>query len=78
MMVRYEWRDPRLTYEELQWRQKQLLTLPLLEAEDWGQKLIWVPTIYVVNDKRSTKAKMPRENVYISITPAGDVVFVYR
>lgn len=70
--VRYEWRDPRLAYRELAPQVKHLV------AEEWGHDLIWVPTIFMANDKKSTVITFPRQNIYIVVSPDGDVVYRFR
>lgn len=69
--MRFEWRDERLAYHNLS-------QVHQIEAEDWGADRIWIPTIFLTNDKSSKNIKLPSDNIYISVRPNGDVVFIYR
>ena len=70
LLLRYRWNDQRLAYGTERWQH--------LLAEDWGVSKIWVPTIYVANDRQSNKVNLPTDNVLISISPSGDVTYQYR
>ena len=66
------WRDPRLAYHELAPQTHQI------ETESWGVDLIWIPTIYLTNDKHSTKVSVPVDNALITVTADGNVTFLFR
>lgn len=70
--MRYQWKDWRLRYAELA---PNIMTI---EAEGWAVQHIWIPTIYITNEKQSRKINMPAENVIIYITPEGFVSYEYR
>ena len=70
--MRYQWKDQRLAYTAM------TSHIMIIEAEDWAVQHIWIPTIYITNEKQSRKISMPAENVLICITPEGLVSYEYR
>ncbi|RZB40812.1 cys-loop ligand-gated ion channel subunit, partial [Asbolus verrucosus] len=72
MLVQYLYRDNRLKYEHILPHRGSLLGEELLRNK------IWVPHIMVRNEKDTKIMGIDGKDVFVSISPKGDVVYSYR
>lgn len=72
MLVQYLYKDNRLIFEHLSPRRGNILGEELLRNK------IWVPHMTIMNEKDTTIMGIDGKDVFVSISPTGDVVYSYR
>ena len=70
--MEHTWNDDRLAYEDI-----PNTPLVLRGGDDFAKK-IWKPSVYVVNERRSSVVSVPQPNVLVTVAPNGDVTYTYR
>ncbi|XP_065581097.1 pH-sensitive chloride channel 2-like [Artemia franciscana] len=72
LIMEHTWNDDRLAYEDI-----PNTPLVLRGGDDFAKK-IWKPSVYVVNERRSSVVSVPQPNVLVTVAPNGDVTYTYR
>lgn len=72
MLIQYVYRDKRLKYDHVFPERGNLLGEELLRNK------IWVPHILIRNEKDTRIMGLDGKDVFISISPKGDVIYSYR
>ncbi|XP_050298946.1 pH-sensitive chloride channel 2-like [Anthonomus grandis grandis] len=72
MFVQISFRDTRLHFADLSPARGDIL------GQDSLKSKIWVPHIIIKNEKSSSLMGLDRKDVFIKITPLGDVTYSYR
>lgn len=72
MLVQFLYKDARLEYRHVLKQRGDLIGEELLRNK------IWVPHVTVRNERDSKVMGIDGKDVYVLITPAGDVVYSYR
>lgn len=72
MLVQYLYRDIRLAFDVLSPERTSLL------GEESLRNKIWIPHIMIGNEKDTAIMGIDGKDVFVSISPQGDVVYSYR
>lgn len=72
MLVQLRYRDHRLAYNLLSPKRTFLL------GEEALRDKIWVPHIIIKNERNSALMGLDGKDVFVSISPEGDVLYSYR
>lgn len=70
--VQYSYLDERLRYEDLSPKRGHML------GEDALKSRIWVPHLIITNERDVSIMGFEGKDVYISISPKGEVIYSYR
>ncbi|BES90788.1 ion channel [Nesidiocoris tenuis] len=67
ILIKYRWRDERLRHDG-----------PVLEGEESLRQQLWTPHLYLVNEHESRIMGSGKEDVLVSVTPDGTVLYSSR
>ena len=72
MLVQYRYTDYRLNYQKISPNRFMMVGEDLLRGK------IWIPHLVLSNEKDTSIMGLEGKDVYVSISPDGEVTFSYR
>lgn len=72
LLVQIHFRDYRLNFAELSPNRGSIV------GQDTVKNKIWVPHLFIRNEKESSLMGLDKKDVFVKITPLGDVTYSYR
>lgn len=72
MLVQYRFTDIRLAYNE------KSPNRSIIVGEETLRKKIWIPHVILNNEKEAQIMGLEGKDMFVTITPTGDVTFSYR